>query len=388
MSPPDSAVTSERLDRLQRVALVVGSAGTLVAVAGSFLGVTRFFRGYLVGWLFCLGVALGSMALLMLYHLVGGVWGYGVRRFLEASTRTLPLLALLFLPLAFGIERLYPWSVAERGELGAKAIYLNVPFFLVRSAFYFSVWIGLSALLCRLSRQQDESADPRIAVRLRQVSGPGLVLWAVTMTFAGWDWMMSIEPAWWSTIYGMTVLVGQGLSALALMILLARGFGNEEPLSRVARVPVFHDLGNLLLALVMVTAYLGFSQFLIVWSGNLTEEIVWYIPRVRTGWGWLASALLLFYFFVPFAMLLSRRAKRRPGILAGIAAGLLVMRLVELVWMIEPAYAPGGLSLHPMDVLLPVGLGGLWLARLASRVRAAPLLPLHDTRVEGVSSHG
>lgn len=375
------------LDRLQRRGLILGVAALLVALGGAAIDGDRFLRAYLVGWLLWLGVALGSLALLMLYHLVGGMWGHLLRRLLEAATRTLPLLLLLFLPIAGGMGRIYPWTGGGEGAPAHNALYLNAPFFLARAAACFAVWIVLSSLLCRWSRRQDETGDGRWALRLQQLSGPGLVLWAVTMTFAGWDWIMSLEPEWWSTIYGMSLLVGQGLSALALMIVLARTLGGDEPLARVARAPVFHDLGNLMLALVMVTAYLAFSQYLIVWSGNLTDEIRWYMPRARTSWGWLAIALVLFYFFVPFVLLLSRRTKRRAAALAGVAAGILVMRLVELIWLVEPSFAPGGLAVHWLDVMVPVGLGGVWLAWFVSRLRREPLLPLHDTRVERAVTH-
>jgi hypothetical protein len=372
-------------------ALFVGVAALALCVFGAVFGASQFFQSYLIAYELWLGVALGSMAILMLYHLVGGMWGYAIRRPLEAASRTVPLLAVFFIPLLFGLSHLYPWArpgAMSDELLRHKAAYLNVPFFIARAAFYFGVWIFLSWRLNRLSAEQDRADDETVALKLQKMSGPGLIAYGLTVTLAGWDWMMSLDPKWWSSIYGMGIMVGQGLSALAVMILVARRLADDQSYAEVAGRRVFHDLGNLLLMFVILWAYLAFSQFLIIWAGNLVDEIAWYLPRYKTSWEAVALLLLLFYFFAPFLLLLSRQTKRSRTMLARIAAVLIVMRLADLIWSIEPSFKPKGLSIHWMDILAPVGLGGIWFAALAAQLKKMPVLALHDARVEGAVEHG
>jgi hypothetical protein len=322
----------------------------------------------------------------MLHHLSGGAWGFVIRRALESGARTLLLMALLFIPLLFGLPELYLWArpevVAGDALLQHKSPYLNAPFFITRTAVYFLVWIVLAALVTRWSLQQDRTASPSLTRRLQLLSGPGLVLYALTMTFASIDWAMSLEPHWFSTIYGVMFIVGQVLSALALMIPVAGWLAAYEPLAQVVSPTPFHDLGNLLLAFVMLWAYMAFSQYLIIWSGNLPEEIPWYLHRMQGGWQWLGLILLLGHFVVPFCLLLSRRTKRRAWVLSRVAIAVLCMRLVDLFWLVVPAFHPSGLSVHWLDIVAPVGVGGLWVAAGVWQLRGKPLLPLHDPRVE------
>jgi hypothetical protein len=386
-----AAASEKPLVRVSGQALVIGVLALALCVFGALSGSSQFFQSYLIAYELCLGVALGSMAILMLYHLVGGMWGYAIRRPLEAASRTLPLLAVFFVPLLFGLSDLYPWArpgAMSDELLRQKAAYLNVPFFIVRAAIYFAVWIFLSWRLNRLSQEQDHTDDEAVALKLQKMSGPGLIAYGLTVTFAGWDWMMSLDPKWWSSIYGMGIMVGQGLSALAVMVLVARRLADEEVYREVAGKRVFHDLGNLLLMLVILWAYMAFSQFLIIWAGNLADEIVWYVPRYKTSWEWIALSLVIFYFFAPFLLLLSRQAKRSRTMLARIAGVILVMRLADLIWSIEPSFKPKGLSIHWMDIVLPVGLGGIWFAAFAAQMKKMPVLALHDARVEGAVQHG
>jgi hypothetical protein len=380
---------SPGMRRSRGIAAGIGAAGALVGLGAAVAGSTQVFRAYLVAYLFWLGVALGSLALLMLYHLVGGVWGYVLRRLLESAALTLPLMAVLFLPLLFGLHHLYPWT--NPAGSGAQPLpnraYLNVPFFLVRAAVYFGVWTLLAVLFARWSLEQDRTGGRDVAVKMQRLAGPGLVLYAVTMTFGGWDWIMSLQPAWWSSIFGMILIVGQALSALGVMVILARLFTAGGPFEDLGRPSTFHDFGNLMLMLVMLWAYLSFSQFLIIWAGNLTDEIVWYMPRYKTSWVWVSGALLLFYFFVPFVLLLFRRTKRHMKVLAVLAAGILVMRWVELVWTVEPSFDPSGIAFHWLDLVLPIGMGGIWFAVFAGLLARAPLLARHDARMEGAESH-
>ncbi len=371
-----------RLDVVQRRSLLIGGVGLMLCVGGAVLDPAQFFRSYLVAYLFWIGIALGSLAIVMLHHLVGGAWGFVIRRLLESAASTLPVMALLFVPFLFGLHDLYVWArpeeVAGSELLQHKSPYLNVPFFLTRTAIYFAVWIGLAFLLSRWSLEQDRTADLSLSRRLQMLSGPGLVLYGLTMTFGAIDWVMSLEPEWFSTIYGITFMVGQVLSSFAFIILIAVVLADRPPLADVASPAHFHDLGNLLLAFVMLWAYMAFSQFLIIWTGNLPEEIPWYLHRIGGGWKWIGPSLFLFYFAVPFLLLLSRGTKRRRRMLFVVAAAIVMMRLVDLFWLVAPPFHPSGLRVHWMDLLAPIGVGGIWMGVFVRQLKGRPLLPLHD----------
>lgn len=366
-------------DRFQRLALGAGGIALAACAAGAAASPDQFFRSYLFAYLFWIGIALGCFAIVMLHHLVGGSWGVVIRRLLESGTGTLPLMAVLMLPLLAGLPRLYVWArpeaVANDELLQHKAPYLNVPFFVGRLVFYFAVWIVISYLLNKWSREQDRALLPQVKTRLQLLSGPGLVLYGLTVTFASVDLVMSLEPHWFSTIYGIMFMTGEALATLAFVILVLLLLADRKPMADVLKPSHFHDLGNLMLAFVMLWAYVCFSQFLIIWSGNLPEEIPWYLRRLTGGWGWVAVALIVFHFALPFVLLLSRHNKQRLRILASIAGGVLLARLVDLFWIVMPAFYPSGLRVHWMDVLMPVGIGGLWLAAFAWRLKRQPLLP-------------
>jgi hypothetical protein len=250
----------------------------------------------------------------------------------------------------------------------------------VRRAVLHSPWIVLGRLLVTWSLQQDESADDTLTLRLQRLSGPGLVLYGLTVSFAAIDWMMSLEPKWYSTIFGMMFMVSFGLAALAMAILATRFLETEKPLARVASPDRWHDLGNLLLALVMFWAYLSFSQFLLIWSENLAEEIPWYLHRIGGGWEWLAIALIFFQFGLPFVLLLSRNTKRDSRTLAAVAAAILFMHWLDILWMVVPSFYPARFHIHWLDIAAPVAIGGLWLAAFIGYLKARSLLPLHDPR--------
>lgn len=376
-----------QLDRVQRAALIVGVLGLVACGAGAALGnVVQFFRSYLVAYLFWLGLGLGSLAILMIHFVAGGRWGFSVRRLLEAAAGTLPLLALLFVPIVFGLKFLYIWThanvVAADENLRHKALYLNVPFFLVRAAVYFLVWIGLAFLLARTAKAQDENPEPRHAKRLAAVSAFGLIAYGLTMTFAAFDWGMSLEPHWVSTIYGVLLMTGQVLTAFAFVILVATRLLGDESFAKVLGTRQLHDLGNFLLTFVIFWAYIAFSQFLITWAGNLPEETVWYIHRFRGGWGYIGLAMVVLHFLVPFLLLLSRDVKRNPRSLAAVAVGVLVVSVVDLYWQIAPGFARTDLNVHWLDGAAFVGVGGLWVAAFAWQLKQRSLVPVHDARVE------
>jgi hypothetical protein len=373
-----------RWDLMQKRSLAVGLIAAVLCAGGALIFPPSFFRAYLSAYIFWLGIPVGCLALLMLHHLVGGRWGFMIQRVLEAAIQTLPLMALLFIPLFFGLSDLYPWArtevVAVDPLLQQKTAYLNIPFFIARTVGYFGVWIVLARLLVTWSLQQDRSADDTLTLRLQRLSGLGLVLYGLTVSFAAIDWIMSLEPKWYSTIFGMIFMVSFGLAALALAILATRFLASEKPLAQVVSPDRWHDLGNLLLALVMFWAYLNFSQFLLIWSENLAEEIPWYLHRIGGGWEWVAIALILFQFALPFVLLLSRNTKRKSQTLAVVAGVILFMHWLDTLWMVSPSFYPARFHIHWLDIAAPVGIGGLWLAAFIGYLKPHSLVPLHDPR--------
>jgi hypothetical protein len=343
--------------------------------------IEQFFRSYLIAYLFWFGVAAGCVPLLMLHHIAGGTWGFVIRRILEAGSRTLPLMLLLFIPILFGVHSLYEWShpevVAADEILQAKRPYLNTPFFIVRALIYFAVWIVFAVYLNRWSAQQDATGDPALLRKFQLLSAGGIVAYSLTITFAAIDWGMSLEPHWFSTIYGMLFIVGQTLAALSFVIPVAVRLSDSPPMSHAANSGVFQDLANRLLAFVMLWAYMSFSQYLIIWAGNLPEEIPWYLRRGANGWQWVAAALALFHFAVPFLLLLGRATKRNKRFLAGIAAAVLLMRWVDLQWTIAPAFYTN-VRIHIFDLLLFAIIGAIWWFVFWRELRKRSLLPARD----------
>ncbi|HET6861841.1 MAG TPA: hypothetical protein VFH91_02305, partial [Pyrinomonadaceae bacterium] len=333
-------------------------------------------------------IAVGSLALLMLQHLTGGGWGFVIRRVLEAATRTLPLMAVLFIPIILGAHSLYPWTreevLKEEPIVAFKTPYLNLPFFSTRAVLYFAVWIVLAYFLNKWSLLQDRTAERRYTKNMRLLSGPGMVFLIISITFAAIDWYMSLEPEWSSTIYGFIFVAAWSLSALAFVIAVMAVLSKEEPMKRIVAPLHFHDHGKLLLALVMLWAYFAFSQFLIIWSGNLPEEIGWYLKRTHGAWGVIALSIVILHFAAPFLFLLSRRIKRDPNKLVIIAVVILVMRFIDLLWMIVPAFTGEHFHLTWMDLVAPVAFGGIWLAFFMWQLSKRSLIPINDPQYESV----
>jgi len=372
---PELAVVQRRL-------FVAGAVGAVVSVLGVFVDARQFFQSYLMAYMLCLGVTLGCLALGMVHQLSGGAWGVVIRRPIGAASRVLPVMTMMFLPIAFGMRYLYIWTnadiVAHDEVLQHKQLYLNTPFFLVRAATYFLVWNAISYFLNAWSLEQDRTANPRLARRMQMISGGGLLAYGLTITFASFDWLMSLEPHWFSTIYGVLLMGGQGLSALAFLIVVLVWLSRRPPLDRIVAPSHFHDLGNLMLAFVMLWAYFSFSQYLIIWSGNLPAEIDWYLHRLQTGWRAVGLVLILCHFAAPFIVLLSRTVKRQPQLLVKVAAGILIVRLVDLFWLIAPEFHQNGISVSWLDIVLPLTLGSLWLGCFIRELRGRAILPVHD----------
>jgi len=393
VSDTSNTVSRPDWDRLQLWAVVSIVAGVVLFVALSLVryfveGIHDFrqlFISYLVGYIFWLGVPLGGLVLVMMQYLTGGAWAVAMRRVLDAGSRTLWLLLILFLPVAgsllLGTQSPYTWAwpstdVPEElhEALQEKAHYLDVPFFLVRAAVCFVAWLLLVFFLHRWS-----VAGRRLwAVRL---SGPGLVVFGITVTVASVDWVMSLEPTWYSTIYSALFAMGEILTALAVstcVVLLLAGEG--EPLAGRVRPEVMRDIGSLLLTFVMLWAYMSFSQFLLIWVGNLPEEIPWYLRRSRDGWQWVAICLAVLHFALPLLLLLFRDVKEHRRALLTVAGGLLVIRFVDVLWWIEPAVTHEGDYLFwLLDIAAAVTLGGVWAWGFLALLRKQPLQLFDET---------
>lgn len=379
-------------DQVQRRALGVGVVFLVISAIGAYHDLTGFLRSYLVAYVFWLTFALGCSGVLMLHHLVGGQWGFLIRRILEAATRTFPLLVLLFVPLVVTLPRLYLWArpaeVASLHMPPFKRVYLSTPFFVGRAVFYFAVWLLLAYFLNRWSARQDEIGGSEITSRLQYLSGPGLLVYGFTITYASIDWIMSLDPGFFSTIFGMILMVLPALTAMALAVIVVMKLAAYAPIAGRIQPGHFNDYGNLQLTFVMLWAYLAFAQFLIIWAGNLQDEIPWYVSRATGFWGGVALFLIVFYWAIPFLLLLSRDVKRRMQVLAGVSVGLIVMGWVDLYWMIAPSFFPKGPHLSWTDGVLPIGLGGLWVSWFVWQLKQRPLLPQRDPRFEEVLSVG
>ncbi|HKQ99182.1 MAG TPA: hypothetical protein VJT09_00835 [Pyrinomonadaceae bacterium] len=393
--------TPRETARYQQRALIVGAVAMLILIVGAYIpaiggSIDQFFRSYLVGYVFWTGVTLGCLGLLMLQHLTGGAWGLVIRRVLEAGTRTLPLMLLLFLPIAiFGMTHLYEWmhldQVHEAGVrriIEAKRPYLNPAFFLIRTAIYFAIWLGMMFLLNKWSADQDRTAERQYSSKMQKLSGPGIILFVLTVTFASVDWVMSLNVEWFSTIYGLLYVAGWVLSAFSFVIAVMVWLATRKPLEGVVLAPHFHDLGKLLLAFVMLWAYFAFSQFLIIWSGNIPEETKWYLHRLRGGWGWVGIGLVILHFALPFMLLLSRDLKRNARKLAMIAGLIFLMRIIDIFWLVAPEFNREHFRFSWMDLIVPFAFGGLWLAFFIWQLNLRPLLPFNDPNFEEAIEHG
>ena len=380
---------------VERIAGVVGGLGLLLCLAGFFLDPAKFFQSYLFAFLYWAGFAIGSLGILLLNNVVGGKWGATARRFLVAQMRTLPLIGLFFIVLLFGMYYLYPWThpdlVSANEFLHHKAPYLNRPFFLLRAALYFAIWIGVGMRINKWYDQQDQTGDFALREKLRAFSAPCLLIFVITATFAYIDWLLSSDAQYYSTVYGGMLLIGNIVQTFALtnltIILASRGdrFG-----SRI-NSKILHDLGNLMFAFTIFWAYLNASQLIITWPGNLPQEISWYLDRTNGFWKVLAVATGLSMFLIPFLALLSQNRKRDPRRLIKVAIWLLVARVIDEYWIVLPTFrnhsasalmgTASGFQIYWTDAAAFFGIGGVWVFMFIKQLRRSPLLPLRDGRV-------
>jgi len=390
MAPPVARTIQSR-------SLVIGLIFSAVALVGAFLRPDEFFRGYLLAYMDWLGVTLGSMVILMIRHLTGGGWGTVIRRILGAAMRCVPLMTILFVPILFGLPRLYIWarpldSIADKHlrehlqEITKS--YLSVNGFIVRAVIYFAIWNLLSFFLTKWSREQDQP-PVRDNSRFKVLSGPGIILYAFTVSFAAIDWVMSLDPSWISTIYGLVILIGQLLSAMCFAIVVERILVKYKPMSDWLKPDFVQDHGKWMLTFIMVWAYFSFSQWLIIWAGNLPDEITWYMRRLNGGWGYVGLWLVVFHFAVPFVILLSRSFKRDIRRMVWLAAWMLLMHYLDLFWNIEPNFSQR-FTVTWADIVVSLAMGGLWFWYFFRNLNSMPLLPVHDVDAKEVlePAHG
>jgi hypothetical protein len=402
-----------QLNRLRGTAIVMAVIGLVLTIVGGVMDPAKAFQSYLVGWLFWGGVSIGSLALLMLHHTVGGGWGWVLRRFLEAGTKLLPVMLVLLLPVILPVlapTALPPsmstlwwgeggWAHASAATdhiLQQKAMWLNPIGFVVRSLIYFGVWIAFATVLRNKAAILDQRRDARTNEALNKIGAGGLVVMVVTITFAVVDWIMTLTPHWLSSIIGLLYCACFALGATALMLALIGHLGKGTQLIE-EEVPnkFFRDLGNLMLAMVMLWAYMSFSQYLIIYSANIAEEAPWYLHRARNGWGIISLGLIAVHFALPFTILLiGSRIKKSPRALGKVALWIVLMRFLDLYWWVVPTFRDSLLGgLNPADFGAPLLLGGIWLTVWSRSVENRPLVSIHDPRVEAnlhevVSHHG
>src|SRR3954468_3049147 len=383
----------------QTRALIIGAIGAVVCLIGIFVpgGGEHLLRSWLVAFMFWVGLSAGCMGLLMLTYMVGGWWGFIPRRIFLAGAQNIFFMALCFLPIAIWRKSIYEWMTPEfrnalspeKAELWKFTSYLTESRFIIFSIIYFLIWMGMVTLLARWAKERNVSPgnDRQWRLTFQKLSAPGLILYCLSMTFASFDWVMSLSPDWYSTIFGMIFLAGQALSGLsfaaAVCILLAK----EEPMSLFFKRDIMHDLGKLMLAFTMFWAYVSFSQYLIIWSGNLPEEIIWFLQRMNHGWGILAVGIIVFHFVFPFSLLLSKDVKKNRVSLTVTALLILFMRYVELYWYIKPNFNGGNLKFAWLDVASYAAIGGFWMAGFGRTLRSRPLFPVNDPLMDTALEH-
>jgi len=373
----------------ERMWFGVGVVAALATAVGYFMQPDQLLRGYLIGYMLWLGLSLGCLALLMVQHLSGGLWGLSIRRILEAASKGIPLMLLLFVPIVLGRHYLYGWMNGD-GVNDHNAWYLNMPFWWLRQAIYFGAWLLMMWVLNKRSALQDEPSAVGHQPRFQLFSGIGALVYALTISFAAVDWVMSLDPRWGSTIYGMIFMAGEGLSALSFCIIMLAVLTRYSPMREIIKPMQFHDIAKLMLAFVMLFAYFSFSQWLIIWSGNLPEEISFFLNRIRGGWGVVALMIILFHFALPFALLLSRNLKRDGQRMIGLAVLLMFMRLVDIYWYVVPnfAHARGHFYFSPWYLVAPIALGGLWLGYFFHNLRQRPILPAYEPQMTSLLHQG
>ena len=382
---PGGTALGQQFDRAQRNVLFVGIVALAVSLVWLFKDATHFWQSYLFAFIFWSGLALGCLGIFFLHNVVGGNWGVAIRRLVESGLKTLPLIALFSVPiLIFALPSLYKWTDAayrhEHFAVGHKAAYLNPTWFIIRTAIYFVIWYFSSRAILNMANEHERTGDPALFKKIKTRSAPALLVFVLTTTLAFIDWIMSLEPDWYSTIYGWMFTVGQVLLTFSFLVAVLVLLSKREPFVSFLTKQHYHDLGNLMLAFTMLWAYMSFAQFLIIWAENLPDEIPWYVRRFSGGWGYIAWTIAIFHFCVPFFILLQTRIKRNPRGLRFLALWLILMRALDVFWIVEPAFRQRKLEIFPTDLLALIGLGGIWLAFFIWNLKSRPLLASRDPR--------
>jgi hypothetical protein len=382
VTPSDTLLP--QMERVQKSALFVGVAALAVSVIGLFGNAAHFWQSYLFAFIFWAGLTLGCLGIFFLHNVVGGNWGVAIRRLVEAGLKTLPLIVLLAIPIFFALGTLYKWTDAgyraEHFAVGHKAAYLNPTWFIIRTLLYFLIWIGSGYRILAMANEHDRTGDRALFKRIKARSAPALLVFVVTTTLAFIDWIMSLEPDWYSTIYGWMYTVGQVLLTFSFLVAVLVLLSKREPFVSFLTKQHYHDIGNLMLAFTMLWAYMSFAQFLIIWAENLPDEIPWYVRRFSGGWGYIAWTIAIFHFFVPFFLLLLRFVKKNPTRLRTLAIWIIIMKMLDVFWIVEPAFRQRGLEVYWTDLVTLIGVGGVWLAVFIWNLKSRPLLASHDPR--------
>ena len=374
----------------QMPALIIGLAGLLATVAGYFVDHSQFFFSYLTAYMFWLTVTLGALFFTMLHHLTGADWSIVLRRILETVMMTLPVMAILFIPILLGLHDLYHWShedaVMADPVLQKKSPYLNTVFFTIRAILYFTIWILLARGLYKTSLAQDAGYDPKQVVKMRKISAPGMVLFALSITFAAFDWLMSLDAHWYSTIFGVYIFGGSLLGILTFMVIFGNLLRKKGVLADTITVEHYHDLGKFLFAFTIFWGYIGFSQYFLIWYANIPEETIWYLHRWEGSWKIITMIIVFGHFLIPFMALMPRFVKRKLGALTFFAVWIMIMHWIDIFWLVMPNLHHHGAHFSWMDLTATFGIGGIFLWYFLRKYYKHALVPINDPRLD-VSIH-
>ena len=395
--------------RWSNLALGVGGVGLLVWAVGAFTDPEQALRSWLLGFIFWAGIAFGCLGILIVQYLTGGAWGVVSRRVLEAGARTLPIVVLLFIPLALGVYsgKIYTWTQWSHipptehvtHVMEQRGWFMTPASWILRSIFYFAVFGTITWFLTKWSAQQDATSNPEESARFlgyaTSLAGPSMVFYCIIVSFCAVDWVMTLDPFFSSTIFGMLFIAGWSLSCYCFVVTVLAFLSDKAPMNRVLGKRHFHDLGKLMLALVMIWTYFNFVHFLIIWSANIPEETEWFLVRMKGGWGWMGVILILFHFGFPFLVLLQQDFKRRAKWLASIAVFILVLRIVDMFYLIGPnprinigGAEQGAFIVSWLDFIGPIAVGGIWLWWFFGELLKRPLMPIKDPFFENAIEHG
>ncbi len=372
--------------RVQLIGGIVAAIGLAASVIALFVNQAHFFHAWLVGSMFWLTLAAGGLFFVMMHHLVGATWSVVLRRIAEAVMAVLPYMFIPLVVIIFGVHDLYHWNhadiVAADEALQGKTAYLNLPFFIIRIIIYFVVWTILIRMLNKTSLRQDDGHTEQLNSRYRRISAPGMILFAFTLTFAAFDWMMSLDAHWYSTIFGAYIFAGGVAALLAFLPLVSMLLRRQGVMADMITVDRYHDMGKLLFAFVVFWAYMAFSQYFLIWYGNIPEETEWFLRRWTGSWKTISLILVFGNFVIPFFILITRGAKRRLAILGVFAVWLLFMHWVDLYWVVMPSLYPDGAHLSWIDLAPITLIGGAFVARFWRVFSLHPTVTKGDPKLE------